>query len=71
MQATKRNNLWIIAGAIFLILLFFGLSSAAVIVSREGWDGLFDRKRDAVQKVMPEALPIVDKVEEEVNPEKH
>ncbi len=50
-----------------LICLFhFGIGSIVTIVTQEGLDGLFKRKRAAVEKVMPDALPIADKVEEQV-----
>jgi hypothetical protein len=52
--------------AILACLVCFGLATTASIVSREGVDGLFDRKRKALQGTMPEALPILDRVEERV-----
>lgn len=62
----KRLSPWTIALTVLGFLLFIGLSSIVVIVSREGIEGLFKRKRDAVERVMPEALPIQDKIEEAV-----
>lgn len=62
----KHRSPWSAVLAIFICLFLFGIGSIATIVSQEGLDGLFKRKRTAVKKVMPEALPIADKVEEKV-----
>jgi len=47
-----------------------GISFAAYVVKSEGMEGLFKRKREAVQKIAPEAMPILDTVEESVMGEK-
>lgn len=44
--------------------LLFGLSTAASIVRTEGFDGLFDRKRGTVKALAPNAVPVVDEVEQ-------
>lgn len=60
------RKLWPALLATILCLLCLGLTTTGNVVSREGLDGLFKRKRDAVRQVMPEALPVVDEVEERV-----
>ena len=65
MQA--RYKPWSILLTIFLALLSVGLTSVVAIVSREGPEGLFQRKRDAVKRVMPTAVPVVDQVEEQLS----
>lgn len=43
-----------------MIGLGFGLN----IVRTEGWEGVWKRKRDFIDKTHPEAGPILDKAEE-------
>jgi len=63
---TTGRKVGAVSLAILACLVCFGLATTASIVSREGVDGLFDRKRKALQGTMPEALPILDRVEERV-----
>lgn len=60
---------WVLIALSTLIgLAVIGLTFAAVVVREEGLEGLFDRKRKAVERVAPETLPILDKVEDTVIP---
>ena len=63
----SRRNPWTIVLSVLACLLVFGLSIAASIVRTEGLDGLFDRKRDAVKAVAPNAVPVVDEIEQRVD----
>ncbi|HSI71887.1 MAG TPA: hypothetical protein VK934_01820 [Fimbriimonas sp.] len=65
----KRRSPWMVLLAIFLCLLAFGLTTMMNIIRKEGIEGVFDRKRDAVKQVMPEAVPLVDRIEEQVRPD--
>lgn len=66
----KRPNIWTIALVLLLCGLLIGFASVATIVSREGVDGVFQRKRKVVKEVMPGALPLVDEVEQRVKGQK-
>jgi len=51
--------------------LFLGLTAVGIvivlgIVATEGTGGLFNRKRKALEVVMPEAVPVVDEIEQRV-----
>lgn len=61
-----RRETWTVVLIALLFAIFIGLSITGFIVRREGVDGLFRRKRAVVQKVMPRALPLHDKFENEV-----
>ena len=50
--------------AVLLCLLCLGFALTASIVSREGVGGVFKRKRAALKRVMPEAIPVLDRIEE-------
>ncbi len=54
------------AVCVLALLVLVGVATTATVVRNEGVEGLFRRKRDAVRKVAPETLPIVDEVESRV-----
>ncbi|MDQ2985843.1 MAG: hypothetical protein M3R13_03870 [Armatimonadota bacterium] len=62
----KRRSPWPALLFVLGLLLLIGLVSAVTIIRREGLEGLFNRKRAAVKRVAPDALPLLDKVEEQI-----
>lgn len=52
--------------SILMGLVLIGVTSSVVIVRNEGLEGLFNRKRKAVEAVAPETLPVLDEVEDRV-----
>ena len=62
-----RPRTWVvILLAILMGLVLFGLTASAIIVRNEGLEGLFNRKRRAVEAVAPETLPVLDEVADRV-----
>lgn len=59
---TKRS--WTIVLGVVLLLAMIGLGFGLNIVRTEGWEGVWKRKRDFIDKTHPEAGPILDKAEE-------
>jgi len=63
-KVQKRPSRWAILAFGLLFIILVGIGATVTVVRLEGWDGFFDRKRSAVRQVMPEAVPLVDEVEE-------
>jgi hypothetical protein len=55
---------------VFAGLLCIAVASVVTIVSSEGVDGLIKRKRDALNQVMPEAVPVLDRIEKDLPKDK-
>lgn len=51
---------------VLALLALIGFSATAWIVKNEGWDGLWDRKRQWIESTHPAAGPILDEAEERV-----
>lgn len=49
----------LVIGCAVLIGLPFGIK----IIQEEGWEGVWNRKRATITKVVPESAPIVDEAE--------
>lgn len=50
--------LWVVG-----VLTLGGLAIAADIVRREGWEGFWKRKRDAVEALHPQSQPVIEEFE--------
>ena len=55
---------WIRLGVALGALAALGLVVAGYIVSQEGWDGLWRRKREFIEGRNPEFGPALDRLEE-------
>ena len=55
-----------VAAGIALFLAFIGIVISISIVRREGWDGLWKRKKGFLESTHPETGPLWDKAEEKI-----
>lgn len=62
MSASQRRWIQIVIGVVALLALI-GLGATGYLVKKEGWDGLWKRKRQWVEANHPGASPALDEAE--------
>ncbi len=63
----RKKNKWLLGVTAFVFFgVLAGLLIAGEIVRREGFEGLWRRKRNAVETIKPESAPLVDKMEDKL-----
>ncbi len=58
---------WTVLAALVAIAAFIGADFALNVVRREGWQGLWTRKKDFVKTIEPKAGPALDEVEKSLD----
>lgn len=59
----KRRSAWPIVVFSVLLAVLFGIAITLDLVRKEGWEGLWKRKRSVLESTHPEAGPVLDEAE--------
>lgn len=63
---SKKRSPWPVILGVAAVVAAFGLIVALNIVSREGWEGLWNRKKEFIKGAQPGAGPLLDEAEKQV-----
>lgn len=66
MGMKKRRTPWPILIGIAFCLALVGVAIAWSVITSEGWDGLWNRKKGFIKEAQPGAGPIIDEAEKRV-----
>ena len=62
----KRKSAWPAVAFFVLLAALFGVALTLDIVRKEGWEGLWYRKRSVLESTHPETGPVLDEAEKTV-----